>query len=240
MIIDVSHHNGLIDWNVAGKYIDYAILRCGFGSNQPSHIDKQFNYNATQCEKYGIPYGVYLYSYARNFSNCKSEIKHILTRVKNRTITYPLYYDIEENSTFETGEAKNFAAYFVSAIRRNGYKAGLYSCDSSFKQYFNSLECDSKWVARYSSFPPNSNFDLWQYSSKNLVAGIKGCVDASVPLYNSIFSKESYDRYVDEVIDGKYGNGKERKDNLVRLGLNYHRIQCLVNQRICRGRTNGI
>lgn len=235
MIIDVSHHNGKIDWNTTGKYIDYAILRCGYGSNQPSHMDKQFNYNATQCEKYGIPYGVYIYSYAKTFDNCKSEIRHILERVKNRNVTYPLYYDIEENATFETGQAKNFAKYFVSAINRNGYKAGIYSYDSSFKQYFNDINCDSKWVARFSTYPPLSNYDIWQYSSVNLVAGIKGVVDASIPFYCEMFSKEAYNRYVTEVLDGKYGNGKERKANLVRVGLNYHRIQSLVNDRIRRG-----
>lgn len=40
------------------------------------------------------------------------------------------------------------------------------------------------------------------------------------------------DRVVNDVIQGKYGNGTQRKTNLERAGYNYSQIQKLVNQKL--------
>ena len=63
--IDVSVHNGEIDWvKVKADGIDFAIIRCGYGQNQTNQDDSRWEYNVSECERLGIPYGVYLYSYA--------------------------------------------------------------------------------------------------------------------------------------------------------------------------------
>ena len=58
-VIDVSHNNGIIDWNLvkASGLVDAAILRIGYGS---AYLDNQFVYNKNECERLGIPYSVYL------------------------------------------------------------------------------------------------------------------------------------------------------------------------------------
>lgn len=63
--IDVSEHQGRIDWNaVKASGIDFAILRVGFGApSWGGRVDYQFNRNISECERLGIPYGVYIYSY---------------------------------------------------------------------------------------------------------------------------------------------------------------------------------
>ncbi len=53
--IDVSHHQGTIDWD-----------------NITSQDDKQFHRNAKECTRLGIPFGVYIYSYAISISQAKS------------------------------------------------------------------------------------------------------------------------------------------------------------------------
>ena len=63
--IDVSHHQGQIDWEkVKADGIDFAIIRCGYGEDKTEYDDRWWEYNTSECERLGIPYGVYLYSYA--------------------------------------------------------------------------------------------------------------------------------------------------------------------------------
>ena len=77
--IDVSVHNGKIDWQkVKNDGIDFAIIRCGYGQNMTSQDDAYWEYNVSECERLGIPYGVYLYSYANTLAKAKSEAQHVL------------------------------------------------------------------------------------------------------------------------------------------------------------------
>lgn len=66
--IDVSEHQGRINWDaVKASGIDFANLRGGFGAPSfDGRVDYQFNPNISECERLGIPYGVYIYSYARD------------------------------------------------------------------------------------------------------------------------------------------------------------------------------
>ena len=66
-IIDVSYHNGTIDWNaVKVSGIEGAILRCGYGDDIVGQDDSQWFRNADECTRLGIPFGVYIYSYAKS------------------------------------------------------------------------------------------------------------------------------------------------------------------------------
>ena len=229
MIIDVSYHQGVIDWSKVGKEIDYAILRCGYGSNSKENDDKKFYYNATKCEKYGIPYGVYLYSYAKTKQNIIGEVTHIIRLIKDRKVKYPIYLDMEETSIAKTGVYEELAKVFVSMIRATGRKAGLYSGDYIFGKYLKNVDCDSKWVARYSYNVPNTDYDIWQYTSQGYVNGIIGNVDCNKGKDKLIFSDYFYDCIVNDVLDGKYGNGQKRKEALFDKGINYMKVQHLVN-----------
>ena len=68
--IDVSKYQGEVDWEKAqAAGIDFAILRCGFGSEwngegEYSQDDEYWERNADECTRLGIPFGVFLYSYA--------------------------------------------------------------------------------------------------------------------------------------------------------------------------------
>ncbi|MDD3142295.1 MAG: GH25 family lysozyme, partial [Lachnospiraceae bacterium] len=63
--IDVSEHNGTINWDeVKASGIQFAMIRAGYGSNYESQDDRHAIHNMQECERLGIPYGVYLYSYA--------------------------------------------------------------------------------------------------------------------------------------------------------------------------------
>ena len=56
LIIDVSYHNGVINWEkVKASGCAGAILRCGYGDNIISQDDKQWIRNLSECERLGIP-----------------------------------------------------------------------------------------------------------------------------------------------------------------------------------------
>ena len=61
-VIDVSQHQGTINWDKVKDKIAGAIIRCGYGDDLPVQDDTQFARNLSECERLGIPHGVYLYS----------------------------------------------------------------------------------------------------------------------------------------------------------------------------------
>ena len=84
LVIDVSKHQGAIDWAAvkSSGQIYGAIIRCGFGSDLKKQDDSRFVENVEGCIKNGIPFGVYLYSYAKTNAEIDSEVKHTIRLVE--------------------------------------------------------------------------------------------------------------------------------------------------------------
>ena len=100
LIIDVSYHNGVINWErVKASGCAGAILRCGYGDDITSQDDKQWVRNLAECKRLGIPVGVYLYSYATCDRQAESELDHILRLIKGHTFQLPIFLDVEEPGT---------------------------------------------------------------------------------------------------------------------------------------------
>ena len=70
--VDVSTHNGVVNWELAKQNIDFAIIRAGYGKN---NIDKCAKQNVEGCEKNGIPFGLYWFSYAYTVDMARNEAK---------------------------------------------------------------------------------------------------------------------------------------------------------------------
>ena len=128
--IDVSKFQGVIDWQEVKKHIDFAIIRCGYGSDDENQDDPFFKRNADECTRLKIPFGVYLYSYATNEKEALSEANHVLRLVKDYQMAYPVYYDLEDNNT--TGRQSNemignIAQTFAQRLEQEGYYVGMYA-----------------------------------------------------------------------------------------------------------------
>ncbi len=178
--IDVSEWNGVIDWEkVKGSGVDYAIIRCGWGMDEKSQDDKYWLRNVSECERLGIPYGVYLYSYATNTERAMSEAKHVLRLIDGYHPTYPIYYDMEDSSTLGS-DLPAIAKTFCDTITASGYPVGIYANLNWWNNYLTD-ECFSqwyKWVAQYNSSCNYGNkYEMWQYTSSGSVPGITGRVD---------------------------------------------------------------
>ena len=186
--IDVSKHNGKIDWQkVKNSGIQFAIIRVGYGENLQSQDDTMFEYNVSECERLGIPYGVYLYSYALNTKNASSEADHMLRLIKGHNPEYGIWYDLEEdNYKIQNGMPSNetfvdIAVTFCEKIKANGYdKVGIYANLDWWINRINSPRLDfyEKWVAQWGEkCTYNKDYIMWQYTDKGQVDGISGYVD---------------------------------------------------------------
>ena len=103
--IDVSSWQGNIDWNTVKNsgQVDFVIIRCGWGNNDSSQNDAYWLRNASECKRLGIPFGVYIYSYACNTSYAVSEADHVLAQLdaaglSPSQVAYPIYLDLEQQS----------------------------------------------------------------------------------------------------------------------------------------------
>lgn len=171
MIIDVSEHNGKLNWEKLKPQIEGAIIRCGFGSDYSSQDDAYYSRNVSECERLGIPYGVYIYSYANIVAKAKSEASHVKRLVKGHKLTFPIFYDLEEEkySSYASKMAQTWMA------EMSGFDVGIYASTYWWKNYLKNVSCKNKWVAYWGNTQPSiSNMVLWQYSDKGTVAGISG------------------------------------------------------------------
>lgn len=194
-IIDVSHHNGVIDWNQTKNHIDGVIIACGYGSDITSQDDKQYFRNVKECERLKIPYGVYLYSYAQNLGMVDSSVNHILRLVQGHKPRV-VYYDIEEASCASISAQAH--PRFESRIKAAGFTPGLYTYKSRYDEYgMNRIAKSRLWIASYGNndnvADPWENPNVpgtagWQYTSTDRIPGIATNVDVSL-FYNSDFDK---------------------------------------------------
>ena len=123
-----------------------------------------------ECTRLGIPFGVYIYSYAKTTAQAESEARHVLRLVKGYKLSYPVFYDLEESGT-QTGAVDRMKK-FAALIEAAGYKCGVYCNKSWWDNYLSSLGTRYPlWIARHNS-TLGMKADMWQYSSDGSVPGI--------------------------------------------------------------------
>lgn len=239
--IDVSEFQGLIDWNkVKADGVEFAILRVGFGSDITSQDDKYIERNIEECERIGIPYGVYLFSYANTVDKARSEAEHTLRLIKGHTLAMGVWYDIEDNNTSGSVSKEtltNIINTYCNTIKNAGYEVGVYANLSWLNNKIESSVQDKWpiWVAQYyKECQYKGNYKIWQYTSNGKVDGISGNVDMNY-FYgeleeNTTTDKKSVDELAQEVINGKWGDGEDRKKRLEKAGYDYDAVQYRVNE----------
>ena len=187
--IDVSAWQGNIDWKAVVDYgMDFVLMRITEAGNV---TDSKFERNFEACNKYGIPVGVYKYSYAMNVAEVQSEARKVVSVLNGRKIQFPVFLDLEWNNqrTLGAENIHKLAEAFAEIVTAAGYKFGIY-CNVD---WYNTVICSHLkkydfWIARY---PANDNGTLqerlrpdfgvgWQYSSKATIPGISGHVDRNV------------------------------------------------------------
>ena len=193
-VIDVSEWQGDIDWAKAkADGVEGVIIRLGYGWG--NNADRKAQRNISECKRFGIPFGIYWYSYADTPSIAKEEGAGVVAKLKRfgvraSDLAYPVYYDLEKwtweghQPPTDPSVYNNIVNNWYSALQSAGYKnLGVYSYTSYLQGPLKHADIYAKttWVAQYGarmgfdSFPTNSRG--WQYTSTGKVDGISGNVD---------------------------------------------------------------
>lgn len=242
--IDISSYQGTVNFQkIKNSEYQFVIIRLGYGDNILSQDDKKLQYNLTKCMEYNIPYAFYLVSYAKNFTgkeSVDSEIEHTKRLIAN-TNPFCIFYDMEVNSIKYLGKntLTNQAIKYCDYFKNQGYQVGIYANKNWYTNYLDYDKLKKQnykiWLAHYGIEKPSLECDLWQYTDKGKVEGIdENTVDLNIMYKNFLLNKKysSTEELVQEVIEGKWGNGEERKNKLIRSGYSYEKIQKKVNEKL--------
>ena len=204
--IDISHHQGEIDFNKLKGNIDFAMVRTSYGS---FYEDRKYKRNIKGLESIGVPYGLYHFSYATNIE------------ASNRT------QSVNNNMLVDITDT------ICSMIESAGYYVMIYANLDYLNGKLNSSKLDryDKWLAQWTKSPTyNKSFGIWQYSSKGSLPGINGNVDLNISYkdYPSIIGKKNNDNTSsnnrqDEKIENNSTNYVVKKgDTLIKIASKYN------------------
>ena len=182
-LLDVSHHNGTINWTkVKAAGYNYAIIRAGYGDG---NLDRQYNNNIKNAIKAGMLVGIYWFSYAWNVQMAKKEGAAVYDLIKNYKISLPVFFDWEYDSEkkakahgvkISKSLMTDMTIAFCEYLKERGYRVGYYyNRDYENRGVIDHKKFASlgyyKWLARYSS-TPQTDCDIWQYAEYGSVNGI--------------------------------------------------------------------
>lgn len=213
--VDISYANGNIDLAKVKKAgYKWVMIRCGYGDNYTSQDDKQFANNVKKAEALGMPWGVYLYSYATNQKEAKSEVEHIKRLLKGKKPTLPVAIDIEDYDCYSKAGVMNkksltrIVSTILSGIKKAGYYPMLYTGKSWLDNYIDKSVWSKYdiWLAAWTStcLYSGSNLGIWQYGGEtnviesNSIAGV-GVIDKD----------KCYKDYPTIIKNGGYNNWKK-------------------------------
>lgn len=191
-IIDISSNNGVLNWDIIKEQIDGAIIRIGYGSDESNQDDEQAERNMTECERLGIPYGVYIYSYCLNMEEVRSEAAHILRMIQGFNPVLGVWFDMEDADGYkrnhglvpeQNGELlTDFCVEFMQIVKDAGYTTGVYANYSYFTNVLNdgrlmSFEGFNRWLAHWGIDEPSMDCLLWQCTSDAVIDGSSARTD---------------------------------------------------------------
>ena len=190
-VVDVSSWQGQIDWQkVKNSGVDAAIIRVGWGMsyNDAAGTDSYFDYNIKEVQRLGIPYGIYIYGYAKVDYAAVNEANFVINKMKQYNIPKStfVWYDAEIDSiplsTYNVVIPK-----FIDTMHANGYpNVGVYGSLNPFVSANGNLNSPKirsypLWVAQYyKKIQYPGEYKGWQFASDGHVDGINGKVDLSM------------------------------------------------------------
>ena len=146
--IDISRHQGNLDFDYIKENFDFVIIRCAYGSDlseddsECRQCDSMAQTYIDECEKRGIPYGLYLYQYAGNNDESLSEAAHIREWYNKCNPTMGLYLDIEDADRYKAENGIDYhytqelALVWLDALSDITAK-GIYASHSWLNDYMN-------------------------------------------------------------------------------------------------------
>jgi lysozyme len=182
--IDVSHHNGKIDWQKVSEVaendikISFAFIKATEGT---SITDADFKRNWAEAKEHGIKRGAYHYYIP--WRDPESQMAIFKKNVNLKDGDFAPVLDIEENSLRPDSKIiKDIGTWLKLAENHFGVKPIIYTNQSYFNKFIKgNFENYPLWIADYTkqnlTLYDEEMLHFWQYSKKGKLDGIKGDVD---------------------------------------------------------------
>lgn len=196
--IDVSTAQGVIDWDklAANDDLSFVILR----ATQGTATDSRFERNISECERVGIPYGLYFAASATTEQDVRREAEYAVDFFCDLyRPQYGAWYDMELAKHKALGKAKitDLLKTWLTCVSGEGYRCGIYTNKDWLDNRIDHKLLDEYdlWYAAYPSTAkktltgaPKDNQPklsypqaaIWQWSSAGRIDGISGNVDLNV------------------------------------------------------------
>lgn len=179
--IDVSEHNGAINWqDVVDDGNEFAIIRLGWGNQ---HLDKRFYDNFNGARDAGLKVGIYYYSEATDASEAAAEAEFALYVMQDAGITPDMlemgFWFDEENDSWKSErltdpeEITDICTTFINTLEEAGYHCGLYA---NYDYLTNVIDMSRLpgvplWCAQYNSQCDYDGASIWQYTDSARING---------------------------------------------------------------------
>lgn len=234
-LIDISQHNGNINFEeLKNNGIKNVIIRVGWIGNKQNHtLDTKFEENYKKAKENGFKVGFYVYSYCKSVETLRQGVNWLLEKIDTKQNEIGVFLDLEDETIQEIGRQNltDQAKQFCEIIKNSGYIAGIYANKYWFEHLLDIKQLLNYkiWLAEWNkkdNYSVTFRVDIWQYGQTE-IKGINGQVDINYIYYgtNTIFV--DIEQIAKDVINGKYGNGQERKE---KLGNLYEQVQHKVNE----------
>lgn len=180
--IDVSHHQGTIDWaKVTAAGHRFAFVKATEGV---SFRDPRYASNVTGAAKAGLLVGAYHFArpISADVGNARRQAAHHAKVVGSLTGRLPSVLDIEGG----LGDQTAWAFAFLDELERlTGKKPIIYTYGAHWNAHLRPDVAFARhplWLARYNDTPgppprPWARWTFWQFTSSGTVPGIGGRVD---------------------------------------------------------------
>ncbi|MBE5923109.1 MAG: Lyzozyme M1 (1,4-beta-N-acetylmuramidase) [Lachnospiraceae bacterium] len=192
--IDVSEHQGSINWESVAPNVDFAFIRLGYrgyGSGGLA-MDAYYSSNMSGATEAGIPVGVYFYSQAISYEEGVEEANYVLANLGDYNLSYPIVLDREDPMVDDartndlTAEQHTQACLgFLETIAKSGRKVMMYTNRMYYSLYVDIDQVYNYpiWYAQYADEPDwPYEFAIWQYTESGTVPGIYGSVDMNLQM----------------------------------------------------------
>lgn len=195
--VDVSSNQEEVDWDlVKSSGVDYAVIRCASTDINSAELytDRYFYRNISEAENAGTKTGIYFYTAAVTHEEMESNVNDVIDIIYGMHTDLPVYIDIESEvqKKLSKKELTEIALYGCRLLSGYGYEAGIYSnldfMTNCIDHHRIADEGYSLWVAAYPdvsqpveacSYDFSRYYDMWQYSDKAVIPGIKEYTDVS-------------------------------------------------------------
>ena len=211
--IDISSWQESVNfYSVKNAGIDFVMARSGYGRGGAEQVDTMFHSHIEGAQSAGLHTGVYHYSYAESPEDAITEAEFCLGIIKGYQFTYPIAFDIEDNSMKKLNKRTltDICKAFCNRIEQAGYYACIYANLDWLQNYLYQdelLKDYDLWLAEWNTNSPTYSCGIWQYSSQGSVPGISGRVDLNL-------AYRDYPTIIKEAgLNGFSGSGSSSEEN---------------------------